>query len=171
LSLLVTAFDALLLALALGGFAALLAHPRALALLAVWAAGNAVLAVRRPLAGHDAAAVVPDRGVVMFALFALPLLAAPLAAWGERAGVWPFPWSASYGWAGVALTAAGLAIRIAAMFQLGARFSPRVAIRATMRRRRLGSTPACGIRATRLVARGARAACTFHPAVGPPRRC
>src|SRR5262249_33586098 len=154
-SLLPTALDAALLALALGGVAPLLAHPRALALLAVWAAGNAALAVARPLAGHDATAVDPaasvgmlapfvlplgaaplagcgggdpDGGVVMLALFVLRLVAAPLAAWGERAGVWRFPWPAAFGWIGVALTAAGLALRLAAMRRLGARFSPRVAL-------------------------------------------
>ena len=128
LSLIATALDGALLALALGGVTPLLAHPRALALLAVWAASNAVLASRRPLAGHAAAAVDRDPALVMLALFVLPLLAAPLAAWGERRGVWPVPWRAAFGWIGVALAAAGLALRIAAMTRLGARFSPRVAL-------------------------------------------
>ena len=51
--LLVLALDAVLLMLGLGGLAALLHEPRALALLAVWGIGGAALAARAPVRGQD----------------------------------------------------------------------------------------------------------------------
>uniref|UniRef100_A0A832I1Y9 Isoprenylcysteine carboxylmethyltransferase family protein n=1 Tax=Eiseniibacteriota bacterium TaxID=2212470 RepID=A0A832I1Y9_UNCEI len=128
LSLVATGLDAALLALALGGLAPLAGHARALALLAVWGAGNATLAVLRPVAGHDAVATGPRERLVLVALLVLPLAVGPLGAWGERAGLAPRPGGEALGWAGVALAAAGLALRIAAMAQLGPRFSPVVAL-------------------------------------------
>lgn len=127
-SLLATGVDAILLALALGGVAPLLAHPRALALLAVWGAGNATLALLRPARAHDPVASGPRERLVLVALFALPLAVAPLAAWGEREGLLPRPGGDAVGWTGIALAAAGLALRIAAMIQLGPRFSPVVTV-------------------------------------------
>ena len=53
----VTVVDAALLAWAMGSVQALLAHHRALALLALWAAGGVALALLRPMRGHDAASV------------------------------------------------------------------------------------------------------------------
>ena len=124
---LATALDATLLALALGGFPGLLAHPRALALLAVWAAGNLVITLVRP---RLAAAEQTDRDPlpVLFALFTLPFAAAPLSAWGSRAGVLPLAFPEAAHWLAIAFAAAGLALRAAAMARLGARFSPQVAL-------------------------------------------
>jgi protein-S-isoprenylcysteine O-methyltransferase Ste14 len=128
LSLVSPALDAALLAVALGGIAALLAHPRALTLLAAWAAGGATLALLSPLRGHDPISVEPDPPFVMLALFLIPLLTPPMAALGERLAWWPLPGGLALRWAGVAISAGGLALRIAAMAQLGPRFSPRVAM-------------------------------------------
>jgi protein-S-isoprenylcysteine O-methyltransferase Ste14 len=125
------ALDALLLALALGGGAALLAHPPALALLAVSGAAGLALAILRPVRGHDAISVERDQRGVLLALFVLPMLAAPLSALGERLGIWPVGGGPGLRWTGVGLCAAGLTLRIAAMAQLGTRFSPLVAIQRT----------------------------------------
>ena len=124
----VTAIDAALLAIALGGFAPLLAHARALALLTLWAAGAVTLALIRPLRGHDAETVERDPPFVLPALFLLPLVIPPLAALGERLAIWPLPGGAPLRWLGVALAGSGLALRIAAMARLGPRFSPLVAV-------------------------------------------
>ena len=128
LALVVTGLDAELLALALGGLAALLGHPRALALLASWAVGAVALALLRPVRGHDATAVERDPPFVLLALFLLPLLAPPVAALGERVALWPLPGGSALRWFGVALSGVGLAVRIAAMAQLGSRFSPLLAV-------------------------------------------
>jgi protein-S-isoprenylcysteine O-methyltransferase Ste14 len=128
LALVATGLDAALLALALGGIAPLAAHPRALALLVLWAVGAVALALLRPVRGHDATAVERETPWLLLALFLLPLLAAPAAAWGERMGFWPLPGGAALGWSGVALSGLGLALRIAAMAQLGPRFSPLLAL-------------------------------------------
>ncbi len=122
-----TALDGLLLAFALGGFAPALAHPRALALLAVWFAGSLTLATLRPVRPRAGTVRAMDPAL-MVALFVLPIAAAPLAAWGERLGLAPLPGGEARGWAGVALVAFGLAVRIAAMARLGSRFDPTVAI-------------------------------------------
>lgn len=124
----VTGLDAALLALALGGLAALLAHPRALALLAVWLVGGVTLALLRPLRGHDAVAVEREAPYVLLVLFLIPLVTPPVAALDERLALWVLPGGATLRWAGVAISGAGLGVRIAAMAQLGARFSPRVAL-------------------------------------------
>jgi protein-S-isoprenylcysteine O-methyltransferase Ste14 len=126
MALLVTALDAALLALALGSPGALLAHPRALALLALWAIGGVTLALLRPVRGHDAVSVEKDGPFVLLLLFLIPLLTPPLAAYLEPTGSALLP--ISLRWAGVALSGAGLALRIAAMAQLGSRFSPLVAV-------------------------------------------
>jgi len=122
-----TALDALLLALALGGLPALLAHPRAMALVAVWAVAAVVLALLRPVRVHDPLTVRHDRGA-MVALLLLPLLTPAVSAWGERIGLWPLPGGAALRGAGVAIVACGLALRIAAMARLGSRFSPLVSV-------------------------------------------
>jgi protein-S-isoprenylcysteine O-methyltransferase Ste14 len=128
LALIATGLDAVLLALALGGIAPLLAHPRAPALLGLWAVGAVALALRQPVRGHDAASVKRETPWLLLALLLLPLLAAPAAAFGERLGRWPLPGGATLGWCGVALSGLGLALRIAAMAQLGPRFSPLLAM-------------------------------------------
>jgi len=127
-SLAVTALDAALLALALGGVSALLAHTRALALLAIGFAAGVVLALLRPVRTHDPQATAAEPKLAFAALFLVPLLVPPVAALGERLRV--FPWFArpAIEWTGVALVALGLGIRIAAMATLGSRFSPIVAV-------------------------------------------
>jgi len=128
LALAVTAVDATLLAWALGGVTALLAHRRALALLALWAMGGVALALLRPVRGHDAVAVERESPLVLLLLFLIPLATPPAAALSERLALWALPGGRALRWAGVALSGAGLALRIAAMAQLGSRFSPRVAM-------------------------------------------
>jgi protein-S-isoprenylcysteine O-methyltransferase Ste14 len=127
--------DVLLMSLAVGGFAALRDHSRALALLGVWAVSTLVLSLMRPVGPQDKTRTSPDAPLVMLTLFAVPLLAPPVSAWGEAHGIWTAPWdrvpSAMAGvllWGGVLVTAAGLAVRIRAMRQLGARFSPHIAV-------------------------------------------
>jgi protein-S-isoprenylcysteine O-methyltransferase Ste14 len=125
--LLVLAIEAGLLAWGLGGLAALATSPRALVLLALWAAGGVTLSRTRPARGQDVARSEPDP-LAMLALALLPLAIPGVAAWGGRTGRWPLPAPQFAGWLGVALTALGLWIRISAMRQLGARFSPLLAL-------------------------------------------
>ena len=127
-SLISTAFDATLLALALGGVGALLHHPRAPWLLALWAALGAFLAIARPVSKQDVIEARPDDRVVFLALFFLPMLAPPLAALGERLGLWLLPGGAALRWSGVAISGSGFLLRIVAMMQLGSRFAPVPAI-------------------------------------------
>jgi protein-S-isoprenylcysteine O-methyltransferase Ste14 len=127
-SLLATALDALLLAIALGGFGALLGHWRALALLVVWGAGGLVLALLRPVRTHEPIVFSAEPPWVLAALFVIPLVIPPLSAHAERMGWWPIPGGDVVRWSGVVLSAAGLVLRIVAMAQLGSRFSPFVAV-------------------------------------------
>jgi len=122
-----TALDAVLLGWALGGLAPLVAHLRALALLAVWFAGALVLGTLRPVRGQAGTRRATDPWLLL-ALFVLPVVAAPIAAWGERVGLAMLPGGEARGWFGVLLAAAGLALRVAAIVQLGSRFDPTVAI-------------------------------------------
>jgi hypothetical protein len=124
LALTVTAFDGLLLALALGGLRALLNHPRALALLVVWALAGITLALLHPVRSQDTVAEERDPAWRLALLFFLPLLIPPVAAWGERAGVLPLPPIEGLRWLGVGLAAFGLALRVSAMATLGTRFAP-----------------------------------------------
>lgn len=126
-ALVATMLEGGLLAWGLGGLPALLASPRALALLAIWFTTGAILIVTRPVRGQDVVRAEQDpRAMVVLAL--LPLAAPGIAAWGGRVGAWPLPAPELLGWLGVALSAAGLSLRVAAMRQLGARFSPLVAL-------------------------------------------
>jgi len=127
-ALLVTALDAALLALALAGIGPLLAHPRALTLLVIWAIGAVTLALLRPARGPAAATIERESPLILVALFLIPLVTPPLAAFSERLGLWQLPGGDLLRWFGVALAGAGLAVRIVAMAQLGARFSPLVAL-------------------------------------------
>ncbi|TMQ70774.1 MAG: isoprenylcysteine carboxylmethyltransferase family protein, partial [Candidatus Eisenbacteria bacterium] len=128
LSLLVTGVDVVLLALALGGFSAVWSHTRARALVAIWAVMGAVLALRRPVGAQDVVERAPESRGILIGLGLAPLLVAPVAAYGERMGLWLFPGQPALGWIGVALAALGLGLRIAAMSQLGPRFSPLLAV-------------------------------------------
>ena len=126
-ALLALAFEAALLAWGLGGFAALFASPRALALLAIWGVTGITLSITRPVRSKDTARAERDPvPLVMLAL--VPLVIPAVAAYGGRAGFWPLPAADLLGWAGVVLSALGLWIRVSAMRQLGARFSPLVAL-------------------------------------------
>ena len=126
-SLIVLALDAVLLALGLGGSDSLWREPRALALLVVWGIAGVVLAARAPVRGQEVVAVEKDPGT-MIVLFLVPLFTPLIAALGARYRIGMLPGAPWVGWVGVALAAAGLALRIAAMSQLGARFSPLVAV-------------------------------------------
>jgi protein-S-isoprenylcysteine O-methyltransferase Ste14 len=128
LSLLVTLIEAALLALGLGGAGALLAHPRALALVGVWLVSGLMLAWRNPVRAQDVTERPPGQGPLMVVLLVLPLATPPLCAWAERAGLWLVPLPPAVRWAGVALAAGGLVWRIRAMMWLGARFAPTVAL-------------------------------------------
>lgn len=121
------ALDAALLAFAFGDPTMLVRDPRAVALLVLWAATGVVLGVLRPARGQDVVQGTPDP-LPMAALLVLPLAAAPLGAWGGRHALAVPPWANTISWAGVALVAAGLALRVAAITRLGRRFAPIVAI-------------------------------------------
>ncbi len=125
--LLVLAFETSLLAWGLGGPAALLASPRALALIAVWGVAGGALTVLRPVRGQNVRRSERDPWALL-ALALLPLAIPGVAAWGGRLRAWPLPAAALLGWLGVALSALGLWVRVSAMRQLGARFSPIVAL-------------------------------------------
>src|SRR5262249_30917035 len=112
------AFEAALLAWGLGGVRALAASPLDLALLAIWATTRVTLGVSRPARGQDVARAVKDP-LSLLALALLPLAIPGVAAWGGRLGRWPLPAPDVLGWSGVALSALGLWIRVAAMRQLG----------------------------------------------------
>ncbi len=127
-ALLATSLDALLIAAGLGGFAALFGHTRALALLGGWAIGAVVLALLHPVRKLETSEREQGQAAMMIALFLLPLATPPLSALGERLALWPLPGGATLGWSGVALSAGGFALRIAAMARLGSRFSPYVEV-------------------------------------------
>ena len=69
--------------------AALLAHPRALALLVVWAVGAVLLAVLRPVRKHDPVLMDREAAGMMLALLVIPLATPALAAFGVQAHVYP----------------------------------------------------------------------------------
>src|SRR5262245_16807364 len=121
------ALEGALLAWGLGGFAAIVRHPLALALLAIWGVAGVTLSVTRPVRGQDIVTSEKDP-LAMLALALLPLATPGVAAWGGRLHVWPLPAPELLGWAGVALSAIGLWIRVGAMRQLGVRFSPFLAV-------------------------------------------
>ena len=121
------ALDAALLALGFGDPGMLVRDPRALALLVLWAATGVTLGVLRPARGQDVERGTPDP-LPMVALLVLPLAAAPLGAWGGRHALAVPPWANTISWAGVALVAGGLALRVTAITRLGRRFAPIVAL-------------------------------------------
>ena len=125
--LIVLAIESALLAWGLGGVHALLNSPRAWALIAIWGVVGLTLSFARPARGQDIARAEKDP-LAMVALALLPLAIPGVAAWGGRLGVWPLPAPERLGWLGVALSALGLGLRVAAMRQLGVRFSPLLAL-------------------------------------------
>lgn len=122
-----TALEAALLAAGLGGFERLVRDPRALTLLASFALTGLLLSVRRPTRSHDTTERRPDP-FAMTVLFVIPLVTPMVAAYGARAALFTLPHANTVSWCGVAMVAAGLAVRISAIFQLGARFSPLVSV-------------------------------------------
>ena len=126
-ALIVLAIESALLAWGLGGVHALLASPRAWALIAIWGVVGVTLGFARPARGQDIVRAKKDP-LAMLALAVLPLSIPAVAAWGGRLGVWRLPAPELFGWLGVALSALGLFIRVAAMRQLGVRFSPLLAV-------------------------------------------
>jgi protein-S-isoprenylcysteine O-methyltransferase Ste14 len=125
--LVVMGVEASLLAWGLGGYANLLATPRALALIALWVASGLVLSFARATRSKDTQKTERDP-LAMLALALLPVAIPPLAGWGGRTATWPLPAPEVVGWLGVGAVAMGLWIRVSAMLQLGARFSPLVAL-------------------------------------------
>jgi len=85
------------------------------------------LTVTRPVRGQDIVTAEKDP-LAMVALALLPLSIPGVAAWGGRLDVWPLPAPELLGWIGVALSALGFGLRVAAMRQLGPRFSPLLAV-------------------------------------------
>jgi protein-S-isoprenylcysteine O-methyltransferase Ste14 len=126
-ALVVTGADIALMMLALGGPVALLHHARALALLALWAVSSVTLGLLRPVRNQDVSARTGESRALPLVLFLVPLLAAPVSALCERAGFLVIALGA-WRWAGVGVAACGLGLRIAAMRQLGNRFSPRLVL-------------------------------------------
>ncbi len=129
-ALLAAALDAALLAAGLGGFERLAHEPRAIALVAIGFVGSLVLAVSRPASGQDVAAARRDP-LVMALLLVVPLVTPMLGAMAAQRALLTLPHANTVSWIAVATVAAGLALRIAAMRQLGARFSPLVAVQRT----------------------------------------
>lgn len=126
-SLLWTGFEAALLAAGIGGFERLVRDPRALVLLALFAASGLLLSIRRPTRSRDLAEKRPDP-LLMVALFVAPLLMPAVAAFGASRALFTLPYANTVSWCGVALVALGLFVRVSAMFQLGPRFSPLVSV-------------------------------------------
>lgn len=127
-TLVTSALDATLLAIGLGGAGPLLAHRRALALLAIWASGTLVLGITRPVRRHDPIEETRPQAALMLTLLLIPSLVPAVSAWGETRGLWLLPGGEPLGWTGVALAAIGLGLRAAAMLRLGSRFSPLAAV-------------------------------------------
>jgi protein-S-isoprenylcysteine O-methyltransferase Ste14 len=128
LALLVCAIEAAILAWAMGGLGRLLAHSRALALVACWAMAGVVLAISAPARGRAALSQTAEGRLHLLGLGLIPMLVAPLSAFGERIQLWPLPGGEALRWSGVALAALGLGLRVLAMRTLGTRFSPTLAV-------------------------------------------
>jgi protein-S-isoprenylcysteine O-methyltransferase Ste14 len=108
------------------GGAAFFAHPARVALVLVTAALTVAALFTE---GNLSRGVREDRGNrwALGAFVLLGLLDAYLPAWSDRRAVWPLDGDAVR-WLGVALYAGGGALRLAAVFVLGRRFSGLVAI-------------------------------------------
>ena len=109
-----------------GGFAAFFAHPARTAVVVI----TAILVVAALFTqGNLSAGEREDRGNrwVLAALVPIGLIGAYLPAWCDRTGFWTIDGDVVR-WLGVALYAAGGALRLWPMFVLGRRFSGLVAI-------------------------------------------
>lgn len=128
-ALVVLALESALLAFALGGWAALRASPQAIALLVVWGISGVALAWLRPIGRQDVVRFERD-ALVMLALLILPYSIPFVSAAGRRfpAGQFAPAWAMPLAWGGVFVAALGLLLRVASMRQLGARFSPLIAL-------------------------------------------
>src|SRR5262249_23324469 len=126
-ALIALALEAALLTWGLGGPGALAHSPRAIALLVIWGVVGITLSISRPARGRD---IVTSKKapLAMLLLAVIPLAIPGVAAWGGRMILWPLPAPEILGWVGVALSSIGLGIRVAAMRQLGTRFSPLLAV-------------------------------------------
>lgn len=130
LALAVCAVEAALLAWAMGGVARLLAHRPALALIACWAVAAIFLALGAPARRREVVTRSPEGRLGLLALGLIPVAVAPISAYGERIDLWPLPGGAALGWAGVALAALGLGLRVLSIRVLGARFTPTLGVQA-----------------------------------------
>lgn len=128
-ALVVLTLETALLTFAMGGWDALIAWPQAIALLAVWGVSGIALAWLRPLGRQDLVRFERD-ALVMVALLVLPYSIPFVSASGRTLPAAHIDASMAglLAWAGVAVAALGLGLRIASMRQLGARFSPLVAV-------------------------------------------
>jgi protein-S-isoprenylcysteine O-methyltransferase Ste14 len=124
----VLALDVALLALGLGGLAALRAHPPALGLVAVYALTGVPLALLRPARAQDVIERAPDPRGQLLALLLIPLLLPAISAYGEHTGLGRLGAPPLVAWLGVGLAGCGLGFRIVAMMTLGPRFAPVVAL-------------------------------------------
>ena len=134
----------------------------------MWAVAGAALALKRPVRSQDVVESTPEPRLALVGLGLIPVLTPAIAALGERLGLWPLPGDGALRWAGVALVALGLTLRLAAMMQLGPRFSPLVAVQVPSTRSRPGALrahPASGI--PRCVARRARRGADLRQRAGP----
>ena len=128
-ALIVLALETALLTLAMGGWAALRASPQALTLLLVWGVSGIALAWLRPIGRQNVVRTDRD-ALVMVALLVLPYSIPFVSAAGRTlpAACLAAPFAEPLAWGGVAVAALGLWLRVASMRQLGARFSPLVAL-------------------------------------------
>lgn len=121
------ALEAALLALGMGGFDRLARDPRALALLTLFAASGLLLSLRRPTRAQDMVERRPDP-LPMAVLVVVPTLLPAIGAYGANRAWFTLPHANTVSWCAVTLVAVGLVVRVAAMFQLGPRFSPLVSM-------------------------------------------
>ncbi|MEO5987544.1 MAG: isoprenylcysteine carboxylmethyltransferase family protein [Candidatus Eisenbacteria bacterium] len=128
-ALVVLALETTLLTFAMGGWSALRAWPPALALLGVWGVSGIALAVLRPIGRQQVVRIERD-AFVMVALLVLPYSIPFVSAAGRTlpSARLDLALAEPLAWLGVAAAALGLGLRVASMRQLGARFSPLVAV-------------------------------------------
>ena len=128
LAIAVGAVDIVLLAAALGGFRALIAHPPALSLLAIWAAAGIYGAIALPREAPKPVRRASEPAVVVLALALLPFVTLFASAWSQRRNLAPLAGDGPLAWAGVALVATGTLLRAAAVTHLGHAFTPSILV-------------------------------------------